>query len=145
MVALGVPGVAFGVFFLLLRQFGFSFSTIGPVASAAIAILFLLIVGGVTFYTIHRWSPQMIKEKSTTKSTTEQESMKPKDKERQRELEQKGHKGATNSELHILNVKENRSKSYEELMRIVEEKEKIHGFGWAKKARAELRRRGYDY
>lgn len=51
-VGLGVPGVALGIFYLLLRQFGFQFSTIDPTASACIAILFLLIVGGVTLYAL---------------------------------------------------------------------------------------------
>ena len=57
MVVLGIPGVALGVFYLLLRQFGFSFSVISPIASALIASLFLLIVGGITFYAINRWAP----------------------------------------------------------------------------------------
>jgi hypothetical protein len=52
LAALGVPGVALGVFYLLLRQFGFQFSTIDPVASAGIAILFLLLVAGVTLYAL---------------------------------------------------------------------------------------------
>jgi hypothetical protein len=52
LAALGVPGVAFSVFYLLLRQFGFQFSTINPTASAGIAVLFLLIVGGVTIYAL---------------------------------------------------------------------------------------------
>ena len=39
--ALGIPGIALGVFYLLLRQFGFEFSLIAPGASAAIAVFFL--------------------------------------------------------------------------------------------------------
>jgi hypothetical protein len=58
LVVLGVPGVALGVFYLLLRQFGFSFSTIGAGASAGIAVLFLVIVGGVILFALHRWAPQ---------------------------------------------------------------------------------------
>jgi hypothetical protein len=58
LVVLGVPGVALGIFFLLLRQFNFSFATIEPTLAAVIAILFLVIVGSVTFYAIHRWAPQ---------------------------------------------------------------------------------------
>lgn len=57
LVVLGVPGVALGIFFLLLRTFNFQFSQISNGWSAAIAILFLVIVGGVTFYTVHRWAP----------------------------------------------------------------------------------------
>jgi hypothetical protein len=55
LATLGVPGVALGVFYLLLRQFGFQFTTIGPVASAAIAILFLLLVAGVTLYALRHF------------------------------------------------------------------------------------------
>jgi hypothetical protein len=58
LVVLGVPGVALGVFYLLLRQFGFSFSTIGAGASAGIAVLFLVIIGGVILFALHRWAPQ---------------------------------------------------------------------------------------
>lgn len=57
LVVLGVPGVALGVFYLLFKQFGFQFSTIGPTASAFIAILFILIIGGITFFALHRWTP----------------------------------------------------------------------------------------
>jgi hypothetical protein len=62
LVVLGVPGVALGVFYLLLRQFNFQFETISPTWSALIAILFLLIVGFVTFYTIHKWAPERDKQ-----------------------------------------------------------------------------------
>lgn len=65
LATLGVPGVALGVFYLLLRQFGFQFSTIGPIASASIAILFLLLVAGVTLYALRHFgvavtSPQPV-------------------------------------------------------------------------------------
>jgi hypothetical protein len=50
-----VPGIALGIFYLLLRQFGFQFSTIDPVASAAIAVLFLLLVAGVTLYALRHF------------------------------------------------------------------------------------------
>ena len=58
LVTLGVPGVALGVFYLLLRGFGFKFSVITPTWAAIIAVIFLLIVGGITFYALHRWAPQ---------------------------------------------------------------------------------------
>ena len=54
---LGLPGLALGVFYLLLRQFGFQFSVISPATSGVIAILFLLIVGTVTLYTIIYMKP----------------------------------------------------------------------------------------
>lgn len=57
LTVLGVPGVAFGVFYLLLRKFDFRFESIPPILSASIAILFLLVVGGVTVFALHRWAP----------------------------------------------------------------------------------------
>jgi len=57
LVALGVPGVALGIFYLLLRAFNFQFAQIGPGWGALIAILFLLIVGGVTLFALHLWRP----------------------------------------------------------------------------------------
>jgi hypothetical protein len=58
LVTIGVPGVALGVFYLLLRGFGFKFSEITPTWAAIIAVIFLLIVGGITFYALYRWAPQ---------------------------------------------------------------------------------------
>jgi hypothetical protein len=57
LVSLGVPGVALGIFYLLLRRFNFQFSTIDPFWAAIIAILFLILVAGIIFYTLHRWAP----------------------------------------------------------------------------------------
>jgi hypothetical protein len=57
LVTLGVPGAALGVFYLLLRVFNFQFSQINPEWTALIAVLFLLIVGGVTFYALRLWAP----------------------------------------------------------------------------------------
>jgi hypothetical protein len=57
LAVLGVAGGARRALYPLLRQFGSSFSTIAPTASAGIAVLFLLIVGGITFYTFYRWAP----------------------------------------------------------------------------------------
>lgn len=58
MVALGVPGVALGVFYLIFKQFGFTFSTIDPWPSALIAVLFLLIVRAITMFALHKWGPE---------------------------------------------------------------------------------------
>jgi hypothetical protein len=68
LATLGVPGVALGVFYLLLRQFGFQFSTIDPVASAGIAILFLLLVAGVTFYALRHTGAAVASARPTTGS-----------------------------------------------------------------------------
>ncbi|MCK4831021.1 hypothetical protein KA005_85715 [bacterium] len=71
LVVLGVPGVALGVFYLLLRQFNFQFDIISPSWAAIIAILFLLTVAAITLYAIHRWAPEskshgsLISEQST--------------------------------------------------------------------------------
>jgi hypothetical protein len=57
LTVLGVPGVALGVFYLLLKDFSFSFSEVPPSLSALIAILFIAVVGSVAIYALHRWSP----------------------------------------------------------------------------------------
>lgn len=57
LIVLGVPGVSFGVFFLLMRGFNFTFDAIPSVFSGIIATLFLLIVGAITAFALHRWSP----------------------------------------------------------------------------------------
>ncbi len=62
LVTLGVPGVALGIFYLLLRGFGFQFATINPTWAAIIAIIFLVIVGGVTLFALHRFAPTAPKE-----------------------------------------------------------------------------------
>lgn len=57
LIALGVPGVALGIFFLLLNKFNFQFSQVSAPWTVAIVLLFLLIVGSVTLFALHRWSP----------------------------------------------------------------------------------------
>ena len=58
LVVLGVPGAALGVMYLLLRRFNFQFSTVDPTWTAIIVILFLVIVGGITWYALHKWVQQ---------------------------------------------------------------------------------------
>ena len=58
LIVLGVPGVALGFFYLLLRTFDFDFETIGPTWSAIVAIVFLLVVGGVTLRALRLWAPE---------------------------------------------------------------------------------------
>jgi hypothetical protein len=58
LVGLGVPGVALGIFYLLLKSLSFEFSSIDPTWSAIIVILFLVVVAGVTLFALHRWSPE---------------------------------------------------------------------------------------
>lgn len=57
LVALGVPGVALGIFYLLLRSFKFRFAQVSPEWTAIVAILFLFVVGGITLYALHLWRP----------------------------------------------------------------------------------------
>ena len=57
LIVLGVPGVALGVFYLLLSSFHFSFGEIAPTWAAIIAIIFLVIVGGTTAFALHRFAP----------------------------------------------------------------------------------------
>jgi hypothetical protein len=56
LVTLGVPGAAFGIFYLVLRGFDFQFSQIDPTTTTgSLAFLVLLIVGAVT--TLLLWRP----------------------------------------------------------------------------------------
>ena len=57
LAVLGIPGVALGIFYLLLRAFNFKFAQIDPGWTAIIAIMFLLVVGGVTAFALHLWRP----------------------------------------------------------------------------------------
>ncbi|MCI5192620.1 MAG: hypothetical protein D3915_05770 [Candidatus Electrothrix sp. AU1_5] len=57
LVTLGIPGVALGIFYLLLRSFKVRFDIISSTWAAIIAIVFLLVVGGITFYGLQRFSP----------------------------------------------------------------------------------------
>ncbi len=57
LVGLGVPGAALGVLFLLFQGLHFQFSQIGPEWTAFIAVLYILIVGAITLYALHRWAP----------------------------------------------------------------------------------------
>jgi len=62
LIVLGIPGVALGVFYLLFKNFNFQFDAIPPVLSAVIAIVFLLIVGGVTLFALYNWAPSKKKD-----------------------------------------------------------------------------------
>ncbi|NQT36780.1 MAG: hypothetical protein HQ581_04785, partial [Planctomycetes bacterium] len=57
LIVLGVPGVALGFFYLLLKKFDFEFEAVGPMWSAIVAIVFLLVVGAVTLYALRLWAP----------------------------------------------------------------------------------------
>jgi hypothetical protein len=57
LIVLGVPGVALGVLYLLLRSFNFRFSEIPPTWAALIAVIFLVIVGATTIFALHRFAP----------------------------------------------------------------------------------------
>lgn len=72
LVALGVPGVALGIFYLLLRGFGFDFSRISPGWSAIVAIMFLLLVASVTTYALHLWRPTSSRSESLQNDTVMQ-------------------------------------------------------------------------
>lgn len=58
LVVLGVPGVTLGVFYLLLKKFNFEFEKVSQFHSALIAIIFILVVGGITLFALYRWSPK---------------------------------------------------------------------------------------
>jgi len=62
LVALGIPGVALGVFYLLFRKFNFQFSQVDAAWTVVVVLLFILIAGGITFYALYRWAPTKIQE-----------------------------------------------------------------------------------
>ena len=75
LIVVGVPGVALGVFYLLLKSLNFEFSKIDPTWSAIIVVIFLLVVGGVTVFALHRWSQNdktSVSDKNTVKSSEPQ-------------------------------------------------------------------------
>lgn len=63
LIALGIPGVALGTFYLLLKKFDFKFSQVDSTWTAVVALVFLLIVGSITFYALHKWAPASNKDK----------------------------------------------------------------------------------
>lgn len=67
LVALGIPGVALGIFYLLLRTLSFQFSQVDATWTAVIVVIFLLIVGGITFYALHKWAPAKAQESNQEK------------------------------------------------------------------------------
>ncbi|HBK7261041.1 TPA: hypothetical protein LNF46_003507 [Vibrio cholerae] len=71
LVALGVPGVALGIFYLLLKSFSFQFSAVDPTWTVVIVILFLFIVGGITLFALHRWSPKRVNESADSTANEE--------------------------------------------------------------------------
>lgn len=58
LIALGIPGVALGVFYLLGNKFNFRFSEVSPALSALIVVIFIVSITGVTVFALHRWSPE---------------------------------------------------------------------------------------
>ena len=66
LIVLGVPGVALGVFYLLLETFDFEFDAIEPIWAAIVAIVFLVIVGGITLYALRLWAPKGTKTPTPT-------------------------------------------------------------------------------
>ena len=69
LATLGIPGVALGIFYLLLKALNFQFSKVSATWTAAIVILFLLIVAIITLFALHRWSPVKPKEGYINKNT----------------------------------------------------------------------------
>ena len=57
LIALGIPGVALGIFYLLLKKFDFQFSQVDSTWTVVIVLVFLFMISGITFYALHRWAP----------------------------------------------------------------------------------------
>ncbi|TPJ31090.1 MULTISPECIES: hypothetical protein [unclassified Mesorhizobium] len=57
LVSFGIPGLALYLFYQYgSDRLGFSFSQIGPVFSGLIAVLFILVFGGLIFYALYKFS-----------------------------------------------------------------------------------------
>lgn len=57
LISLGIPGVALGIFYLLLKRFDFQFSQVNSNWTVVIVLIFLVIVASITFYALHKWHP----------------------------------------------------------------------------------------
>lgn len=56
--SLGVPGLALGVFYMLFRSFEWKFPAVPKVWVGPLILLFMLLVGSITFYALTLWAPQ---------------------------------------------------------------------------------------
>ena len=58
-----------GIAYLLLNSFEFRFAEIPPIAAAIVAIVFLLIVGAITMFALHKWAPNREDAKGSKESS----------------------------------------------------------------------------
>lgn len=56
-VSLGVPGVALGVFYLLLRGMNFQFQEIPARWAGVVVVIFIIVTASVVLYTLTLWAP----------------------------------------------------------------------------------------
>ncbi len=68
LIALGIPGVSLGIFYLLYKNLDIQLSQIDSTWSAIIAILFLVLVSSTTIFSLKHFSPE---KKVTHKSNSE--------------------------------------------------------------------------
>ncbi|WP_417914210.1 hypothetical protein [Candidatus Electronema sp. JM] len=66
---LGVPGLAIGTLYMLFRQFHWKLPTVPKSWTGPLLLTFMLIVGGVVFYTLHIWAPNKSIDNNTYKKT----------------------------------------------------------------------------
>ena len=67
-ISLGVPGLALGVFYALLRVFSWDLSSLNPIIQVGLVILFLLIVAVITLMALRMWRPNpQMRSKSSVK------------------------------------------------------------------------------
>jgi len=64
LIVLGVPGVALGIFYLLLEGFHFEFAALSKEQSFVVVILFISSVVGVILFALHRYASDTKREKS---------------------------------------------------------------------------------
>lgn len=58
-ISLGMPGLILGVFYMLFRMFNFKFPIVPKAWVGPIIVIFMLIVGLITFYALTLWAPQV--------------------------------------------------------------------------------------
>lgn len=67
--SLGIPGLALGVLYLLYKAFDWKLPQVPKIWVGPLMLVFLLIVGGIVFFALHKFGPN---DKSGTAGVTEQ-------------------------------------------------------------------------
>ena len=71
-VAFGIPGLALGVFYALMKRFNWKFGQIDSGWAGFLALVFILVVGSVVLFAIYRFSPNQNQTSSSANPCPEQ-------------------------------------------------------------------------